>query len=156
MLVQEPTDNTNEFEHRLRQLETELGAERRIRKALEEQMKLLEERVRRQEAILERYGLMEEIDNAYAADAKEWLMANVLPQKRAALMKLLQQIEEYREGNRYIIRVKGHKRVAVFHLFHEIALCLDVTQADFIHYIMKHTNLGVNPYTIKSNLRYAR
>ena len=149
MPVQEPTDNTNEFEHRLRQLETELGAERRARQ-------LLEERVRRQEAILERYGLMEEIDNAYAADAKEWLMANVLPQKRAALMKLLQQIEEYREGNRYIIRVKGHKRVAVFHLFHEIALCLDVTQADFIHYIMKHTNLGVNPYTIKSNLRYAR
>ena len=149
MPIQEPTDNTNEFEHRLRQLETELGAERRARQ-------LLEERVRRQEAILERYGLMEEIDNAYAADAKEWLMANVLPQKRAALMELLQQIEEYREGNRYIIRVKGHKRVAVFHLFHEIALCLDVTQADFIHYIMKHTNLGVNPYTIKSNLRYAR
>ena len=149
MPVQEPTDNTNEFEHRLRQLETELGAERRARQ-------LLEERVRRQEAILERYGLKEMIDNAYAADAKEWLMANVLPQKRAALMELLQQIEEYREGNRYIIRVKGHKRVAVFHLFHEIALCLDVTQADFIHYIMKHTNLGVNPYTIKSNLRYAR
>lgn len=117
-----PADETPEslsgFEERLRHLESELSAE-------QERSRLLENRVRQMEQILEVYGLTLPIGDKY------W------------------------NGCQYEFRVRGHKRVTLFQILGEISLCLDEPQISFIEFIIKYTDLGTNPNTIKSNLRYA-
>ncbi len=148
MPIHPSADNPNEFEERLYQLEAKLEAEQWSRE-------LLERRVRNMEEILEAYGLKEEDGEETVAEAKVWLLANVRPKKRERLSKLISMIEQNWNGKIYEFKEKGRERVAVFCLFNEIQVCLNVTQADFIRFIMNHTNLGKNPHTIKSSLRYA-
>ena len=145
-----PADETPEsplgFEKRLCRLESELSAE-------QERNRLLENRVRQIEQILEAYGLTSPINDV--PSPKEWLLNNARANKLPRLLELLTQIEQYWNGCRYVFRVRGHKRVTLFQTFGEISLCLDVPQISFIEFIIKYTDLGTNPNTIKSNLRYA-
>jgi hypothetical protein len=145
-----PADETPEslsgFEERLRHLESELSAE-------QERSRLLENRVRQMEQILEVYGLTLPIDDNPLP--KEWLLNNARSKKLSRLLELLTLIEQYWNGCQYEFRVRGHKRVTLFQILGEISLCLDVPQTSFIEFIIKYTDLGTNPNTIKSNLRYA-
>ena len=106
-----PADETSEsplrFEERLRRLESGLSAE-------QERSRLLENRLRQMEKILEAYGL------TLPADAiplpKDWLLNNARANKLPLLLELLTLIEQYWNGNRYEFRVRGHKRVTLFRL----------------------------------------
>ena len=109
--AQMPADETSEsplgFEERLRRLESGLSAE-------QERSRLLENRLRQMEKILEAYGL------TLPADAiplpKNWLLNNARANKLPLLLELLTLIEQYWNGNRYEFRVRGHKRVTLFRL----------------------------------------
>ena len=145
-----PADETPEsplgFEKRLRYLESELSAE-------QEKNRLLENRVRQIEQILEASGLALSINDV--PSPKDWLLNNARANKLPRLLELLTQIEQYWNGCQYEFRVRGHKRVTLFQILGEISLCLDIPQKTFIDFIIKYTDLGTNPNTIKSNLRYA-
>ena len=145
-----PADETPEnplgFEERLCRLESGLSAE-------QERNRLLENRVKQMEQILEAYGLTLPIDDNPLP--KDWLLNNARANKLPRLLELLTLIEHHWNGNRYEFRVRGHKRVILFQILGEISLCLNVPQIVFIDFIIKYTNLGSNANTIKSNLRYA-
>ena len=109
--AQMPADETSEsplrFEERLRRLESGLSAE-------QERSRLLENRLRQMERILEAYGRTLPADGV--PSPKEWLVNNARAKKLPRLLELLTLIEQYWNGNRYEFRVRGHKRVTLFRL----------------------------------------
>ena len=150
MLTEELPEEVCGFEERLRVLESRLHMEQELRG-------MLEKRVQQLERMAVKYDLLPEEDNeTEEADGfGKWLALNLRPKKQPKLLLIRKQLKVYWKNGSYQITAKGHRRVEVFQLFNEMKDCIDTTQKAFIEQLIAYTNLGNNPSTIKSNLRYA-